>query len=750
MSQALKILIMGDASNAKQAFAQAQDAAKQTATAITAAVTAAAASFALVETAVIQTSSEFENFQIRLNHVLGSVAEGNRLFQDMTKFASSVPFSFQEIMGAATQMSGVMAGGVDEVNKWMPMIADLAAVSGLSIQQTTEQVVRMYSAGAASADLFRERGITAMLGFQAGVHVSAADTRKQLIAAFEDPASKFRGAANDLATTWTGTMSMMGDQWTLFQKQIGDDGAFVAAKNALKVVLDEINNNKDATKELSAEISGSLIDAMQVAIFAAGEFGKAIAALSVTDDLLRLGIDKTAGVVTDAVLSEMKGISGLLMMVNDITGHDFGIAGVEDSIAKMEQLKQGIAISEKQSAAAFGNAVDNAANSISKIQDLSQKLFLATDAARSGAQPSPAGAQGGTHTQSPSGPAALPSSAQTKAAAAAEKVRQQLAALSIEKQRAESLSRLAIRREELNKQKQLGLISGTEEIQALKALSNKSMAIELKAAKAHAKLIKDKPVQYQKAMDKIEAIQRKHDLGMKKMQTKAALEQKKFYDKMFAPVTNAFQKSINGMIQGTLSFRKAMKQMGQSIVLEFANMGVKMVVDWVKNEALKTSASLAGTAVRTGAQKAGAAESLLISAGTAVKQIMMDAWSVMAAVYKAIASIPVVGPFLAPIAAAGAFGVVAGYASNIASASGGFDIPSGVNPMTQLHQQEMVLPAHIANPLRDMIAGGGQPGGNTTQITIQAMDARSFKQYLTRNASSLPPALKKLKRNFAA
>jgi len=745
----LKIMILGDASNARQAFAQAQGAATQTATAITAAVTAAAASFTLIESAVISTSSEFENFQIRLNHVLGSVAEGNRLFQDMTKFASTVPFSFQEIMGSATQMSGVMSGGVAEVNKWMPMIADLAAVSGLSIQQTTEQVVRMYSAGAASADLFRERGILAMLGFQAGVSVSAEDTRKQLMRAFEDPASKFRGAANDLATTWTGTVSMMGDQWTLFQKQIGDDGAFVAAKNALKAVLDEINNNKDATKELSAEISSGLIDAMQVAIFAAGEFGQAIAALSVTDDLLRLGIDKTAGVVTDAVLSEMKGISGLLNMVNDITGHDFGIAGVEDSIAKMEQLKQGIAISEKQSAAAFGNAVDNAANSIQKIQDLSNKLFLATEAGRGGSPSAHSGGQGGTQAPHDTSGTALPQT-QSKAALAAEKVRQQLAALSIEKQRAESLNRLAIQREEINKKKQLGQISASEEIQALKALNAKTMAIEIKAAKAHAKLVKDKPVQYQRAMDKIEAIQRKHDLGMKKMQTKTALEQKKFYDKMFAPVTNAFQKSINGMIQGTLSFRKAMKQMGQSIVLEFANMGVKMVVDWVKAEAMKTAATATGTATRGGIEAAGAAQSLLLSAGTAVKQIMMSAWQVMANVYNAIAAIPVVGPFIAPIAAAGAFGVVAGYASNIASASGGYDIPAGTNPMTQLHQQEMVLPAHIANPLRDMIAGGGQASGGNTTVVVQAMDARSFKQYLTRNASSLPPALKKLKRNFSA
>ena len=60
--------------------------------------------------------------------------------------------------------------------------------------------------------------------------------------------------------------------------------------------------------------------------------------------------------------------------------------------------------------------------------------------------------------------------------------------------------------------------------------------------------------------------------------------------------------------------------------------------------------------------------------------------------------------------------------TRIPSASGGFDIPKGLNPMTQLHEQEMVLPAHIANPLRDQLAQGpaaGQ-GGDGGTVVINA------------------------------
>ena len=190
-----------------------------------------------IASSFIDAANTTEQYRLRLNALLGDVDEGGRVFKEMAEFAGKVPFEFEEIMSSATQLSGVMRGGVDEIKKWMPIIADLAAVSGLGIQQTTEQVVRMYSAGAASADLFRERGITAMLGFQAKVSYSAEETRKRLIEAWEDPASKFRGATTELAKTWSGTLSMISDKWFQFRNVVMDAGAY----DALKSGLDTIN-----------------------------------------------------------------------------------------------------------------------------------------------------------------------------------------------------------------------------------------------------------------------------------------------------------------------------------------------------------------------------------------------------------------------------------------------------------------------------------------------------------------------------
>jgi phage tail tape-measure protein len=196
----------------------------------------------------ISAASEAENYRVRLNVLLGSQEEGNRLFKQMADYAGQVPYEYSEIMASATQLSGIMKGGVDEITQWMPLIGDLAAASGLGIQQTTEQVSRMLSAGAASADLFRERGITSMLGFQAGVSYSAEETRKQLWSEWSKSGSKFKGTTKEMANTWTGLTSMLKDAWFSFRTAVMDSGVFDGMKKAVQGVLDKITELKKSGK----------------------------------------------------------------------------------------------------------------------------------------------------------------------------------------------------------------------------------------------------------------------------------------------------------------------------------------------------------------------------------------------------------------------------------------------------------------------------------------------------------------------
>lgn len=144
---------------------------------------------------------------------------------------------------------------------------------------------------------------------------------------------------------------------------------------------------------------------------------------------------------------------------------------------------------------------------------------------------------------------------------------------------------------------------------------------------------------------------------------------------------------------------------------------------------------------------------LLIGKITAIKAAFSDisasAARAGAGAFAATAAIPFVGPALAPAAGAAAYAGAMSYASGlaVASAARGFDIPANLNPMTQLHAREMVLPADIAEPMRAQLRGGGGMGG--PRVSIHAMDGKSVERTLLDNPRALARSLRTLQRNGA-
>lgn len=158
----------------------------------------------------------------------------------------------------------------------------------------------------------------------------------------------------------------------------------------------------------------------------------------------------------------------------------------------------------------------------------------------------------------------------------------------------------------------------------------------------------------------------------------------------------------------------------------------------LKNVALSISENFISAFIKIGIQKlltdkvaAGA------FAGTiaAQSQAMVAMASLNA--FASTAAIPVVGPALAPAAAAAAGVAAEGLAAlataaatlSIASAAGGYDIPAGVNPLTQLHEREMVLPARHADTIRRLGSmGDGGSGGDiniNTNVSVSGGNATS-------------------------
>lgn len=106
--------------------------------------------------------------------------------------------------------------------------------------------------------------------------------------------------------------------------------------------------------------------------------------------------------------------------------------------------------------------------------------------------------------------------------------------------------------------------------------------------------------------------------------------------------------------------------------------------------------------------------------------------------YAAVVGIPVVGPVLAPAAAATAY---AGVLAFLPSAAKGYDIPAGTNPLTQLHEREMVLPADLADKVRN------STGSGEVHLHVHATDAQSVRRLFENHGDTLARVMRDLHRN---
>lgn len=165
----------------------------------------------------------------------------------------------------------------------------------------------------------------------------------------------------------------------------------------------------------------------------------------------------------------------------------------------------------------------------------------------------------------------------------------------------------------------------------------------------------------------------------------------------------------------------------------------------IGNVAMNTLASLATEWVRN------MIVSKLMAVKTAFSDISASAARAGAAAFASTAAIPYVGPALAPAAGAAAYSGAMSFASglSLASAAGGYDIPAGLNPVVQLHEREMVLPAKHADVVREMAddGGGGGRRGGTMNLYVQAADAQSFESMLNRNDRSLEKLARRVERS---
>jgi hypothetical protein len=212
----------------------------------------------LVVRSFINVGREVEELGIRFNFLFGNVAEGQKAFKGLIDFAGKVPFSLEEIASASGNLA-VVTDNAEELQKVLKITGNVAAVTGLDFRTTAEQIQRSFSSGIGAADLFRERGVRALLGFKAGMAVTTEET----IARFEElfgENGRFSKATEVLATTFTGTLSMLGDKLFKFKLETNEAGFFDFVKNALVVINRMIEENSKALSNFSTAVGQGMVN----------------------------------------------------------------------------------------------------------------------------------------------------------------------------------------------------------------------------------------------------------------------------------------------------------------------------------------------------------------------------------------------------------------------------------------------------------------------------------------------------------
>ncbi len=284
---------------------------------------------------LVNTGKQIEGLQVRLKFLFGSVEEGTKAFDEMAKFAAKVPFSLEQIQAGSGNLA-VVAKDAKELAHLMKITGNVAAATGLDFRTTAEQIQRSLSAGISAADLFRDRGVKAMLGFSAGAKVSIEDTAEAFDRVFGD-GGKFGGTTDALAQTLEGTMSMIGDKFFQFKRDILDAGFFPELKRQFGDLNKFLEENEAEIKQYAILIGENLASALQKIV----KFGKVAA-----DNMKLFGL---ALLTIVTLLSPQIGVitglaTAIALLANEFNKAKLAAIGINEEFSKLQehQLKDKI------------------------------------------------------------------------------------------------------------------------------------------------------------------------------------------------------------------------------------------------------------------------------------------------------------------------------------------------------------------------------------------------------------------------
>ncbi|MEC4591601.1 hypothetical protein VPG91_11435 [Nitrospirillum amazonense] len=313
-----------------------------------------------------------------------------------------------------------------------------------------------------------------------------------------------------------------------------------------------------------------------------------------------------------------------------------------------------------------------------------------------------------------------------------------------------SRTKLQAERDRLDEEVRLGNITVAQKYAALRDLAQKEAALNEFVLNGERATLQDQPAAMEAVNNKIVALKAQLNADLSKLnrdQTKDELAEfdKRLagYRQMNSQLSSAASSFVSGVLRGQQTLTQQLLNLGDRLIADYVKDQVETLLIHHETEAAKTAATAAGTATRSGienngsilgkvaswvvswvgmeTQKTGITEAATAARATieesteaarattsylsAVAQITQMAPVAAAATFASTAAIPIVGPELAPEAAAAAEATVMSMAAAVTpfSARGGWDRVPFDGAKADLHQDEMVLSARYANPLRNLL-----------------------------------------------
>jgi hypothetical protein len=207
------------------------------------------------------------------------------------------------------------------------------------------------------------------------------------------------------------------------------------------------------------------------------------------------------------------------------------------------------------------------------------------------------------------------------------------------------------------------------------------------------------------------------------------LEESRKWSALGSSIKSSFNRALDGVIFEGKSFGQFMLAVAEGVAKAFLQMGETIAENWIATE-------IANVATTRATQGAAALGQISDAAGVAG-----------ANAFAATSAIPVVGPELAPAAAAAAVSETLSFASLLSLATGAWELPA--DALALLHKGEMVVPENFAAGFRSSGIPASAGINMSYAPVINAREPSSLKQMLITESSEMLAWLQRQFRNGA-